>query len=207
MNVLINRVEKKKNKTILLLSSEEKIELSNELYLKYLFHEGDSLSEEEKDKFIFDIEIYKIRQSSLKYLSGRNHSKFELKVKLLKKGYDKDLIEIILEELTKNNLLNDYIFVQNYFEIKLKKSVGINKIKSELIKKGIDRSIIEEIAKDYYDSPLLIDSACKLIRKKYATLKNRNVESKKIRQKIYFSVSNKGYSKEIILDAFRKLKL
>lgn len=207
MVIQINRVEKAKNKTLLFLSTNEEIEVPNEIYLKYLFHEGDSLSEKEKDKFIFDIEIYKIRHSSLRYLSGRNHSKFELKVKLLKKGYDKDLIEIILEELTKNNLLNDYIFVQNYFEIKLKKSVGINKIKSELIKKGIDRSIIEEIAKDYYDSPLLVDSAFKLISKKYATLKNRNVESKKIRQKIYFSVANKGYSKEIILDAFRKLKL
>lgn len=207
MKIQVNRVEKKKNKTTILLSTDEEIEIPNEIYLKYLFREGDLLSEKEKDKFIYDIEIYKIRQSAFRYLSGRNHSKFELKVKLLRKGYNKDLIEIILEELVKDNLLNDYAFTQNFFEIKLKRNIGINKIKSQLIKKGLSRSIIEEIAKDYYDSPSLIDSAFKLMSKKYKALKNCNIEDKKIRQKIYFSLVNKGYPREIILESFRKMKL
>jgi len=207
MKIQVNRVEKKKNKTTILLSTDEEIEIPNEIYLKYLFREGDLLSEKEKDKFIYDIEIYKIRQSAFRYLSGRNHSKFELKVKLLRKGYNKDLIEIILEELIKDNLLNDYAFTQNFFEIKLKRNIGINKIKSQLIKKGLSRSIIEEIAKDYYDSPSLIDSAFKLMSKKYKALKNCNIEDKKIRQKIYFSLVNKGYPREIILESFRKMKL
>lgn len=207
MEIIIKQVENRKNKILLSLSTDEIIEVPKEIYLKYLLHEGDSFSEKEKEKFVSEVEIFKIRQSAFRYLSCRNHSKFELKVKLLRKGYNKELIEIVLDDLIKNNLLNDYDFAQYFFESKSKKSVGLNKIKAELLKKGLDRKIVDEISKEYKDAPSLFDSAMKLVSKKYQLLLNKNLENKKIRQKIYFSLINKGYSKEIILDSFRKLKI
>ena len=77
-------------------------------------------------------------------MGRRAHSVFEISQKLSRKGYRKDLIEIIVLDLKKDNYLNDNTFSQAFVnERSAKRKSGINKIKAELIRKGVNQKVIE----------------------------------------------------------------
>ena len=112
-------VVKKRSKVTVFLDNDESLIIPYDLFLKNTLFVDDELTEEQKRSLEEKIELYKIKQSSFIYLSGRNHSKYELKLKLLKKCYNKDLIDITLSDLERLNYLNDKEFAKQYFESKL----------------------------------------------------------------------------------------
>jgi regulatory protein len=85
-----------------------------------------------------------IRQSALNSLSRREHSELELSQKLTKKGYNQPEIKLIIEALTKEKLLSNQRFTENYIHYRQQKGYGPVRIKLELSARGIDEYMIEE---------------------------------------------------------------
>ena len=202
----IVNVVKKRSKVTVLFDNDESLIIPYDLYLKNTLFVDDELTLEQKRILEEKIELYKIKQSSFIYLSGRNHSKYELKVKLLKKNYNKHLVDVVLSDLERLKYLNDREFANYYFDVKLKKKKGINLIKSELNKKGVKREIIEEIALNYLDDPRLKESAKILSEKKLKVLMRTKQTSMQKKQKLFQFLLNKGFSPEIINESIEKLK-
>ena len=203
----IVNVVKKRSKVTVLFDNDESLVIPYDLYLKNTLFVDDELTLEQKRILEEKIEFYNIKQSSFIYLSGRNHSKYELKVKLLKKNYNKHLVDIVLSDLERLKYLNDREFANHYFEVKLKKKKGINLIKSELSKKGVRREIVEEIALNFIDDPRLKESAKILSEKKLKVLLRKKQTSLQIKQKMFQFLLNKGFSADIIKESIEKLKL
>jgi regulatory protein len=178
-----------------------------ELFLKNTLFVDDELTVEQKKNLEEKIELYKIKQSSFVYLSGRNHSKYELKLKLLKKSYNKQLVSVVLSDLERLNYLDDKEFAKQYFEVKLKKKKGINLIKSELAKKGVRREIVEEVSLSFSNDPRLIESAKILSEKKLQVLNRKNQTELQKKQKMFQYLLSRGFSTEIIKESIEKLKL
>ena len=100
-----------------------------------------------------------------KYLSIREHSKLELKNKLIEKGFDRTEILLSINEFAAKNVQSDSRFTEEFIRSRLKKNKGPNLISSELISRGITEDLINEnLSKITYEQWL--DSAFAALRKK-----------------------------------------
>ena len=100
-----------------------------------------------------------------KYLSIREHSKLELKNKLIEKGFDREEILLSINEFAAKNIQSDSRFTEEFIRSRLKKNKGPNLISSELNCRGITEALISEnLSKISHDQWL--DSAFTALRKK-----------------------------------------
>ena len=133
-----------------------------------------------------------IYNKALDILSRREHSAYELKLKLQKKFDAISEIEKVIVRLENNNLLNDFRFAETYARIRKGKGFGPNKVYYELANKGIKESISNEIisAEDGWT-----DAALKAFKKKYNDGISEDTKEK-LKQKNF--LHNRGFTfKEI----------
>jgi regulatory protein len=168
---------------------------------------NDELSDEKLNSLLQQSEFQKTKDSALRLLARRPHSKFEIKTKLVKKGFSKTIIDNVVQRLTEDRLLDDFEFSKVYAsELFEKRKSGILKIKNQLIGKGVDRKSIENVLNNI-NGIRAEDNAYELIIKKFNYIKSRVSDPKKIQQKLYSFLLSKGYPSEIISKTLRKLNL
>lgn len=80
----------------------------------------------------------KIQAECLRLLTGREHSRKELLQKLAVKGFAKESIEPILEELSAENWQSDARYAESYARSRILKGYGPTFIAYELRQHGID---------------------------------------------------------------------
>lgn len=86
----------------------------------------------------------KLRQTALDSLARREHSKFELKNKLLAKGFIDSDIEEILQELAAKGLQSDARFVEAYVAMRSRRGFGPQRIRGELRERGINQELSDQ---------------------------------------------------------------
>ncbi len=138
-------------------------------------------------------------------LSGRDHSSFELKQKIIKKGFEAEIAEKVTDEFSEKGLLNDRSFAVKFACDKAELNKwGPGKIRSALFEKGIDRQIVEEViqnlSQSLEQSQICVDLALK--RRKHFL---REAEPQKRKQKIYRYLFGKGYDPEQINKALPQI--
>lgn len=84
-----------------------------------------------------------IREKAMDYLSRREHSRVELKKKLLLKDFLPDEIDSALDKLAKDDLQSDDRFAQNYVRYRQQLGFGPKRIELELRARGISENLIE----------------------------------------------------------------
>ena len=97
---------------------------------------------------------------AVKLLGLRNHSREELKRKLLRKGYAPEKIEPVLDKLTAQGVLDDMIFSIELIKSRSRrKPSGKLKIHAELRQRGVAETIIEELLNEYESTELCYRAA------------------------------------------------
>jgi regulatory protein len=86
-----------------------------------------------------------IKESCLRLLARREHSQKELLNKLLVKGYAKDEILAVIEELALQGWQSDLRYAESYARYRIQKGYGPIYIAFELRKNGVDAVNLEEI--------------------------------------------------------------
>ena len=198
--MVIDRIEKKDNTNVIIyLDNGEKIYLSYEVMLKNGLRKGVEISESHFHLLITENQKFFIKKKAYDYLGKRIHSAYELRTKLLRKKYDSELINAILDDLRKGSYLDDSKFAEIFIEEKLRlKSWGRTKLKSELAKRGVTADIIASVLLEKFPAEMEeFELAFQLGEKKYLSLKNRNLEQRKLVQKIYSFLMAKGYSFDV----------
>lgn len=85
-----------------------------------------------------------IRNKALDLLARREHSRFELRNKLLLRFRDEEqLINRVVEDLESENLLSDQRFTEMFIRGRVAKGNGPIRIALELRQKGVDASMVE----------------------------------------------------------------
>jgi len=205
--MVLSQITKKGNSVILSFDNDEQINIPYELYVQIAFFKGDEITDDQKVKLIEKIEIFRIKQSAFRYLSGRNHSKNELRFKLVKKGYEKKLITNVIIDFERLGYLNDKDFTHQFYLTSLKKKKGLSRIKADLFSKGVDRNIVEEVGEKFLDDPILIESAQTLAEKKIIVLNRKDINKNQKKQKLYQFLLGRGFSGDIIHSVINKVKL
>ncbi len=203
----VTQVRRKGNNVFVVFDLDEQVIIPYELFVHNYLAKDDELSNNQINKLLEKIEIYKIKQSSFRYLSGRNHCRYELKLKLLKKKYSKFHIENVLDDLEKKQLLSDKNFAKDFFLQQQKKKKGLLKIKSALMQKGVNSEIIEETVLELSDNQIFLEQAEKLIEKKLKEIQKKDLTEIQRKQKLYQFLATRGFTSDIIREVLNKLKL
>lgn len=203
----VTEVRKKGNNVYVKFDNLDELVVPYEVFVHNYIVKNDEITDRRKLELEKIIELFKIKQSSFRYLSGRNHSRYELYLKLLKKKYNKQFIVNTLDELEKTKLIDDSEFAKDYFSIQIKKKKGLLKIKADLFKKGVNREIIEEVVINSADEIKFLESAKLLAERKLEQLQKRDLEKNKIKQKIFQYLAGRGFTTDIISKILNQLEL
>lgn len=145
------------------------------------------------------------KEAAFRYLGRRDHASFEIRQKLKKKGFNDDVINSLLEELSEKDFLNDESFSIKFITDKSELNRwGRKKIESELYKKGIQRKTIQKTLNSFFDN-LSQDQICLdlVIKRKRHFL--REVDPYKRKMKIYNYLAGRGFTSSDIKKAMPKI--
>ena len=90
------------------------------------------------------MEFEEAKQKAIKYIGISKKTEYEIKQKLIRLGYNQDIIDMVISYLLNIGYVNDYDYVEAYLrqnERFLKYSIF--EIEQKLLQKGIKKDIIE----------------------------------------------------------------
>lgn len=93
----------------------------------------------------------KIKQECLRLLTRRDHSRKEMQEKLATKGYDRNQVSSVIEELTKQNWQDDFRYAESYARVRSQKGFGPVYIAYELRQQGITQDKVDKIIRSMSD--------------------------------------------------------
>jgi regulatory protein len=73
-------------------------------------------------------------------LARREHSRLELKRKLVARSFDESLVSVVLDELENDGLLSAERFLQSFVESRYARGQGPKRIERELADRGVESS-------------------------------------------------------------------
>jgi regulatory protein len=143
-----------------------------------------------------------IKESCLRLLARREHSQKELLNKLLLKGFDKDDILPVIEELAEQGWQSDSRYAESYTRHRILKGYGPLFIAYELRKNGVDAVDLEDIVQKSAGS--WMDLLEQVYTKKYGhdPLMDRNEWAKRSR-----FLMQRGFSGTMINALFDHLNI
>ena len=83
-----------------------------------------------------------IELAAVRFLAVREHSRHELRRKLRGRGYDPGLIDGVLDDLERQQLLSDERFAEQYLEQRMRRGFGPLRIRAELEQRGVADPVI-----------------------------------------------------------------
>ena len=137
------------------------------------------------------------RASALGSLAMREHSCDELRIKLINKSHDAIVVDKLIVELLKDNLISDARFAESYWRSRANKGYGPSRISRELEMKGVSSQHIQngqvEADMDFYQ--IVSD----VYLKKYKGQAWHEYKEKAKRQAFLY---RRGFDTELIKHAF-----
>lgn len=200
-------LKKKSNDIIITLEDLSSFKIDYRTFVDHRIHKDVDITDDLFKLLSEESSFFKCKDAAFRFLSRRLHSTGELKLKLMKKSFSREIIEKVINELIQKNYLNDEEFAFQFAKEKLKKGkVGIHKIENELKRKGVNKSIIETIISKI-DETNYQNNILELIQKKINQIKNKETDKRKIKSKIISFLLSKGYDYELIFNSLKNFDL
>jgi regulatory protein len=202
----ITKIEsQKKNpkRRSIFLDGEFAFGLDEEVLYKYGLKIGEELDQKKIDQ-ILESEVKKeSKDAALKFLSYRMRSEKEVRDKLKKKEFANDLIDEVIKDLKRINLIDDSNFASAFVRDKISnKPQGKILLKQELWKKGIKDETIEKVLKEYFeDEEEELNLAKNLLEKRKKRYENLDKNIAKRRMMSF--LLRRGFSYEIVKQALK----
>ncbi|MCK4665732.1 regulatory protein RecX [Candidatus Dependentiae bacterium] len=180
------------------------LDISYKDYFKYdLFIDGE-IDSELLEILTENYHYYRCYEFGLKRIKNKRYTVAEMKKKLKAREFTGNIIERVIEEFLRLNLLNDEDYAEIYILNRMENdNDGYLKIKRSLEKRGIPTGIIEnqlsELITDEYEA----DALEKLIEKKIKTYSDKLTTQKK-KEKLFLYLKNKGFFRGKIVSALIK---
>jgi len=147
--------------------------------------------------------IQKAREYCFLLLKFRLRSEKELNLRLKKKKFSEEIIEETLSFLKGKGFIDDNLFAKAWIESRIKKPLGLRRLRQELSLKGIAKEIIDsriaQIKKVYCEEPLVERIA------KDRLTKLKDIEPRLAKRRVYAYLLRRGFSPEIVTDAINQL--
>ena len=148
--------------------------------------------------------LQKAKDYAFLLLKFRLRSENELRQRLKKKKFDADIIEMTLLFLKDKGFIDDNYFAKTWIESRIKKPLGIRRLKAELSIKGINKAIIDtqidEIKKSYSEEDIVGGIA------KDRLNKLKGIDPQKAKKRVYAYLLRRGFSPEVVIDVLNQIE-
>ncbi len=180
------------------------LDISYKDYFKYDLFIDVEVDAELLEILTENFHYYNCYEFGLKRIKNKRYTVAEMKKKLKAREFTGNIIERVIEEFLRLNLLNDEDYAEIYILNRMENDHdGYLKIKRSLEKRGIPTGIIEnqlsELITDEYET----DALEKLIEKKIKTYSDKLTKQKK-KEKLFLYLKNKGFFRGKIVGALIK---
>jgi len=147
--------------------------------------------------------LQKARNYAFLLLKFRLRSEKELYQRLKRKKFEEGVIRETLSFLKDKAFIDDRLFTKTWIEFRLKRPLGLRRIKEELNLKGIPREVIDSeiiATKENYREEDVVD---RIALQKLGQLKG--IEPDKAKRRLYAYLLRRGFSPEVVMDAVNQL--
>lgn len=198
---VITKIEEQKNKKRVNIFVDDAFfcGLNKETAVVFRLKVGNAIDETTLKQAVFESEVKSAFEKGADYITSRMHSKKELFDKLLKKGFEKQVIEKAIYRLEEYHYVDDFLFAKQFREQNAKYSKKM--LENKLKQKGVSSDIIHEIIGDKTDDDEI--ELCKNLALKYA--KSKDLQKEGAIQKMYASLARKGFSFDVIKRACKSI--
>lgn len=141
-------------------------------------------------------EVQKARQAGLVYLSAQDRTVYQMQERLSKKGFSATAIEVVITDLKRLNLLDDYRFARRWVESRLLgKPAGARRFRQDLRHRGVDAAVIDRVLEEFKDTLESEQVAVDLLmrqRWRYVDL-----EEQKAKRRMFGYLGRRGYEMDM----------
>jgi len=142
--------------------------------------------------------------AAMRILNHRFNSEGELRRKLEMKEFARDVIDATVDRLRRERWLDDDRFAIAYVRTRVRKGIGLLRVKRELIAAGVESDTIaralDESLPDHDERAAALVSA----RKRLAVLRRRDDDAL-IREKLIAYLFRQGFDSSMAMDVVREL--
>jgi len=177
--------------------------LDEEVVYKYGLKTGQELEQKKIDQIIEAETKKEAKEIALRFLSYRMRSEKEVRDKLKKKEFAQSLIDEVIKDLKRVNLIDDNEFASAFVRDRISNSPrGKILLKQELWKKGIKKEVIEKVLKEYFkgenEELILAKELLQKRKKRYEGL-DQNVAKRRLMSFLL----RRGFSYDIVKQVLR----
>lgn len=188
------------NKVHLLLDGEYTITTDINFWMDNYISDGTDISEEEWEILVAGINYKKALNKCADFLSRREHSVKELKMKLLR-TVDEESAQKAINRYIEAGYLDDEHFCRSLVEYMItSKQCSQNHIRQECFKRGVAKDIVDNVMSDFeFDS---VATIVELLENKYKS----KLTDDNGKNKVIAALLRKGFSYSDIKSAFYRLE-
>lgn len=147
--------------------------------------------------------LEKAKNYAFLLLKFRLRSEYEIASRLKRKKFEDRVIKETVDFLKEKDFLNDDLFAKAWIEFRLKKPLGLRRIKEELRIKGVSRDIIDSHIQELRDLYPEEDAILRLARQRLARLKDK--DPFKAKRNVFAFLLRRGFSADTISEVLNKL--
>src|SRR5690242_13365697 len=134
-----------------------------------------------------------------KYIDFQPRTSAEVRRKLVRAGYEEEVVESVVADLQRAELLDDSRFSADWVESRSRrKGLGKMRLAAELRQKGVDKAQVDEAVAEI-DPEAELKAAISLARKRVSSGELRDPAAKR---KLAAYLQRRGYNWEIIQQVF-----
>lgn len=145
----------------------------------------------------------KAREYAFLLLKFRLRSEKEVCDRLKKKKFTAEVIKETLSFLKDKGFINDSVFAKVWIESRLRRSLGLRRIRQELNLKGIDKGTIDvqlDVLKDSYSEDDLVPGIAK-----DRLIKLKGIDPQKAKRRVCSYLLRRGFSPAAVYEAIDNL--
>lgn len=147
--------------------------------------------------------LQKAKDYAFLLLKFRARSEKEIYTRLKKKKFKETTIKETLTFLKDEGFIDDRLFARSWIESRLKKSLGLGRIRGELRLKGIDQKIIDKAISQAGKTYSEEDRVAEIAARRFSRL--TNLEPPVAKRRIYTYLLRRGFTPEIVEEIVSQL--
>jgi regulatory protein len=143
------------------------------------------------------VNLADLRDSALRLLARREHSRLELTRKLRQRGWPEPELDAVIDELAEQGLQSDERFAEGFVRMRSQKAYGPIRIRAELGERGLDRGLIDRALRQAEADWLVL--ASDWYERRYRGQAVEDLKDKSRRQQ---ALARRGFPGEVIRELF-----
>jgi regulatory protein len=199
----IKRQKKNPNRVSVYIEGKYSFSLDYDTLMASQLHVGDAVTDEKRNDLLQNDEFPRARDYAYSLLSYRDRTEYEIKDRLLTKGFKENSVKRVVSFLKERHLIDDCQFARKWVDdILLSRPMGKIRVVHELINRRIKGSIIEEVCEEKFSPGKELELARRAAEKKIHSLEHYQGEV--VQEKIFRFLKNRGFDFEIIKDLMKE---